>query len=209
MNTRLQVEHPVTEMITGKDLVKEQIWVAEGKRLSFKQEDLTINGHSLEIRVYAEDPRNNFLPDIGKLQTYIRPQGPGIRVDDGFEEGMDIPIYYDPMIAKLIVHDETREKAIQRMIMAIDNYQITGIETTLGFCRFVLEHQAFKSGAFDTKFVEKYFTPDKLDIQWEENELILLAGLAADIFEKSKSGLKKSNNSQFGGNQTNWKNRLI
>lgn len=209
MNTRLQVEHPVTEMITGKDLVQEQIWVAEGKPLSFKQEDLKINGHSLEIRVYAEDPRNNFLPDIGKLQTYIRPQGPGIRVDDGFEQGMDIPIYYDPMIAKLIVHDESREKAIQRMIRAIDDYQITGIETTLGFCRFVLEHHAFKSGGFDTKFVEKYFSPDKLDILWEEEELILLAGLAADIFEKSKSSLKDSHNSQLAGSKTNWKNRLI
>lgn len=209
MNTRLQVEHPVTEMITGKDLVQEQIWVAEGKPLSFKQEDLKINGHSLEIRVYAEDPRNNFLPDIGKLQTYIRPQGPGIRVDDGFEQGMDIPIYYDPMIAKLIVHDETREKAIQRMVRAIDDYQITGIETTLRFCRFVLEHHAFKSGGFDTKFVEKYFSPDKLDIQWDDEELILLAGLAIEIFEKSKSSLKDSHNSQLAGSKTNWKNRLI
>ncbi|WP_113924599.1 acetyl-CoA carboxylase biotin carboxylase subunit [Cognataquiflexum aquatile] len=209
MNTRLQVEHPVTEMITGKDLVQEQIWVAEGKPLSFKQEDLKINGHSLEIRVYAEDPRNNFLPDIGKLQTYIRPQGPGIRVDDGFEQGMDIPIYYDPMIAKLIVHDESREKAIQRMIRAIDDYQITGIETTLGFCRFVLEHHAFKSGGFDTKFVEKYFSPDKLDIQWDDEELVLLAGLAIEIFEKNKSSLKDSRSSQLTGNKTNWKNRLI
>jgi acetyl/propionyl-CoA carboxylase alpha subunit len=209
MNTRLQVEHPVTEMITGKDLVKEQIWVAEGSPLSFRQEDLTINGHSLEIRVYAEDPRNNFLPDIGKLQTYIRPQGPGIRVDDGFEQGMDIPIYYDPMIAKLIVHDETREKAIQRMIRAIDDYQITGIETTLGFCRFVLEHHAFKSGAFDTKFVEKYFSPDKLDIIWDEEELFLLSGLAIDIFEVNKSNLKNINGSQESAGKTNWRNRLI
>jgi acetyl-CoA carboxylase biotin carboxylase subunit len=209
MNTRLQVEHPVTEMITGKDLVKEQLWVAEGKPLSFRQEDLTINGHSLEIRVYAEDPRNNFLPDIGKLQTYRRPQGPGIRVDDGFEEGMDIPIYYDPMIAKLIVHDETREKAIQRMVRAIDDYQITGIETTLGFCRFVLEHEAFRSGGFDTKFVEKYFTPDKLDLIWDEEELELLAGLAVDIFEKYKGSLKVSDSSQSTGSKTNWKNRLI
>ncbi|MCH6198306.1 acetyl-CoA carboxylase biotin carboxylase subunit [Aquiflexum sp. LQ15W] len=209
MNTRLQVEHPVTEMITGKDLVQEQIWVAEGKPLSFKQEDLKINGHSLEVRVYAEDPRNSFLPDIGILQTYIRPQGPGIRVDDGFEEGMAIPIYYDPMIAKLIVHDESREKAIQRMVRAIDDYQVTGIETTLGFCRFVLEHHAFKSGGFDTKFVEKYFSPDKLDIQWNDEELILLAGLAIEIFDKNKSSLKDSQSSQLAGSKTNWKNRLI
>lgn len=210
MNTRLQVEHPVTEMITGKDLVKEQILVAEGNALPFKQEDLTINGHSIEIRVYAEDPKNNFLPDIGKLQTYIRPQGPGIRVDDGFEQGMDIPIYYDPMIAKLIVHDEDRGKAIQRMVRAIDDYQITGIETTLGFCKFVLQHEAFSSGQFDTKFVEKYFTPDKLDIVWEEEELQLLAGLAVDLFEADKHKLRPVNsNGGKGLPRTNWKNRLI
>lgn len=208
MNTRLQVEHPVTEMITGKDLVKEQIHIAEGKALPFSQEDLTINGHSIEVRVYAEDPRNNFLPDIGKLKTYIRPQGPGIRVDDGFEEGMDIPIYYDPMISKLIVHDENREKAIQRMISAIDDYQITGIETTLSFCRFVLEHKAFTSGDFDTKFVEKYFSPEKLDIIWNDEELQLLAGLSVDMYERSKNHLVPVG-SEKGVAKTNWKNRLI
>ncbi|MGV3641414.1 MAG: acetyl-CoA carboxylase biotin carboxylase subunit, partial [Adhaeribacter sp.] len=101
MNTRLQVEHPVTELITGLDLVKEQIKIAQGEALSFTQQDLSITGHAMELRVYAEDPANNFLPDIGKLSTYKRPQGPGVRVDDGFEEGMEIPIYYDPMIAKL------------------------------------------------------------------------------------------------------------
>ncbi|MEM9987407.1 MAG: biotin carboxylase N-terminal domain-containing protein, partial [Bacteroidota bacterium] len=108
MNTRLQVEHPVTEMITGQDLVREQIRVAEGQPLSFSQAELKINGHSIEVRVYAEDPANNFLPDIGKLHVYQPPKGLGVRVDDGFEEGMDIPIYYDPMIAKLIVHAEDR-----------------------------------------------------------------------------------------------------
>ncbi|WP_304517445.1 acetyl-CoA carboxylase biotin carboxylase subunit [Cecembia rubra] len=210
MNTRLQVEHPVTEMITGKDLVKEQILIAEGRPLSFKQGDLIINGHALEIRVYAEDPKNNFLPDIGNLMTYIRPQGPGIRVDDGFEQGMDIPIFYDPMIAKLITHDETREKSIQRMIRAIDDYQITGIETTLGFCRFVLEHEAFTSGNFDTKFVEKYFSPEKLEVQWDEEELALMASLAVDIFEKEKTNLKRvTGQNRNGMPRTNWKNRLI
>lgn len=210
MNTRLQVEHPVTEMITGKDLVKEQILIAEGNPLGFTQEELKINGHSIEIRVYAEDPKNNFLPDIGNLMTYIRPQGPGIRVDDGFEQGMDIPIYYDPMIAKLITHDETREKAIQRMIRAIDEYQITGIETTLGFCRFVLLHEAFTSGNFDTKFVEKYFSPEKLEIEWEEEELELMASLAVDIFEQQKTDLRQvSGKSGNGIPRTKWKNRLI
>ncbi len=157
MNTRLQVEHPVTELITGIDLVKEQILIAEGKALSLRQEDIKIHGHAFEVRVYAEDPENNFLPDIGKLSTYVRPQGYGVRVDDGFEQGMNIPIYYDPMIAKLITHGSTRDEARMRMIRAIDEYKITGIKTTLPFCKFVFEHSAFIDGSFDTKFVEKYF----------------------------------------------------
>ena len=123
---------------------------------------------------------------------------------------MDIPIYYDPMIAKLIVHHETREKAIHRMIRAIDDYQITGIETTLGFCKFVLQHEAFVSGNFDTKFVENYFTPDKLEINWEEDELKLIAGLAVEIFEKQNSKLKRvSGQNGISNPRTNWKNRLI
>ncbi|MCH7400966.1 acetyl-CoA carboxylase biotin carboxylase subunit [Belliella kenyensis] len=210
MNTRLQVEHPVTEMITGVDLVKEQILVAEGHQLSFGQEDLKIHGHAVEIRVYAEDPKNNFLPDIGKLQTYTRPQGSGVRVDDGFEQGMDIPIYYDPMIAKLITHADTREKAMDRMIRAIEEYQITGIETTLGFCKFVMKHEAFRSGDFDTKFVERYFTPESLDEQWTDDELSLLAASAVEIFESSKKDLRKIKSLQ--GDQfprTKWKNRLL
>ena len=126
MNTRLQVEHPVTEMITGVDLVKEQVRVAEGKKLSFAQKDIKINGHSIEARVYAEDPENGFLPDTGKLFYYQIPRGPGVRVDDGYYQGMEVPIYYDPMIAKLIVHGSDRDEAIQRMIRAIDEYRIVG-----------------------------------------------------------------------------------
>jgi acetyl-CoA carboxylase, biotin carboxylase subunit len=178
MNTRLQVEHPVTEAITGLDLVKLQIRVAEGGTLPFKQEDLHINGHAMEVRVYAEDPSNNFLPDIGTLATYKRPQGPGIRVDDGFEQGMDIPFYYDPMIAKLICHAEDREAAIAKMMRAIDEYEITGLETTLGFCQFVMQHDAFRSGNFDTRFVEKYFSPTTLQTQPEEDEEKIAAALA-------------------------------
>jgi acetyl-CoA carboxylase biotin carboxylase subunit len=163
MNTRLQVEHPVTEMITGLDLVKLQIRVAEGEKLPFTQDDLRINGHAIEVRVYAEDPMNNFLPDIGKLTTYRPPQGPGVRVDDGFEEGMDIPIHYDPMIAKLITHGATREEAIARMERAIDDYAITGVETTLPFCRFAMGHPAFRSGKYDTHFVRDHFRPEVLE----------------------------------------------
>ncbi|MBS1567899.1 MAG: acetyl-CoA carboxylase biotin carboxylase subunit [Bacteroidetes bacterium] len=163
MNTRLQVEHPVTEMISGLDLVKEQIKVAQGEKLSFTQEDLKINGHAIEVRVYAEDPSNNFLPDIGTLTTYRPPQGPGVRVDDGFEEGMAIPIHYDPMIAKLIVHGADRAEAIARMERAIDDYAISGVETTLPFCRFVMGHQAFRSGKYDTLFVRDHFRPEVLE----------------------------------------------
>lgn len=159
MNTRLQVEHPVTELITGTDLVKEQIRVAMGLPLSFRQEGLAIRGHAIELRVYAEDPANHFLPDIGRLQRYRPPAGPGIRVDDGYLEGTDIPIYYDPMIAKLIAYGDSREEAINRMVRAIDEYVVTGVRTTLDFGKFVMRHPAFVSGDFDTRFVEKFFDP--------------------------------------------------
>lgn len=175
MNTRLQVEHCVTEEITGIDIVKEQIKVAQGEPLSFKQEDLKINGHSLEVRIYAENPKNNFLPDIGSLITYKRPEGPGVRVDDGYEQGMDIPIFYDPMIGKLIVHGANRAEAISRMNRAIDEFQINGIETTLSFCKFAINHEAFQSGNFDTKFVENHFKPELLDIPTPEEKEIAIA----------------------------------
>ncbi|MBX7243067.1 MAG: acetyl-CoA carboxylase biotin carboxylase subunit [Bacteroidia bacterium] len=182
MNTRLQVEHPVSEMITGIDLVKEQILIAEGNPLSFSQDDLKINGHAVEVRVYAEDPTNNFLPDIGRLSVYRRPQGNGIRVDDGFEEGMDIPIYYDPMIAKLITHADNRQQAIDKMIRAIDEYQIVGITTTLSFCKFVLRHPAFVSGMFDTHFVNKHFKPEYLKQELNTEEAAIAALMAHKVF---------------------------
>lgn len=185
MNTRLQVEHPVTEMITGIDLVKLQIKVAQGEKIPFKQEDLKIHGHAVEVRVYAEDPSNNFLPDIGTLQTYKRPQGNGIRVDDGFEQGMEIPFYYDPMIAKLICHAETREMAIEKTIRAIHEYEITGLETTLGFCNFVMHHEAFRTGKFDTGFVGKYFNPAVLAGKPDADEEKIAAALSAHILATS------------------------
>lgn len=184
MNTRLQVEHPVTEAITGLDLVKEQIKIARGDTLSFKQEDLKINGHSIELRVYAEDPLNNFLPDIGTLTTYKTPKGYGVRVDDGFEQGMEIPIYYDPMIAKLITYGKDRNEAIARMKRAISEYDITGIQTTLPFGKFVMEHPAFVSGAFDTHFVSKYFNADSLKSA-DKNEA-MIAAVAGLLFLEAK-----------------------
>lgn len=184
MNTRLQVEHPVTEMITGLDLVKEQIKVARGERLSFSQEDLQINGHSIEVRVYAEDPANNFLPDIGRLEVYRRPNGHGVRVDDGFSEGMDIPIYYDPMISKLIVHGSDREDAMDKMIRAIREYEIVGVETTLPFCDYVMRHEAFRSGNFDTHFVKNHYDPANLHEPLTAEELEAAAVVAALTYEE-------------------------
>jgi propionyl-CoA carboxylase alpha chain len=175
MNTRLQVEHPVTECITGLDLVEYQLKIAEGQPLPFKQSDLRIHGHAIEIRVYAEDPANNFLPDIGTLEVYSPPQGDGIRVDDGFRQGMEIPIYYDPMLAKLIVHAPDRRQAIEKMKTAIDQYRIVGVETTLDFCWYVLNHEAFQNGDFDTGFVQKYFTPEALQRKLNQEEALALA----------------------------------
>lgn len=201
MNTRLQVEHPVTEMITGIDLVKLQIRIAEGEKLPFTQQQLSMRGHAIEIRVYAEDPANNFLPDIGILKTYKRPDGNGIRIDDGFEQGMSIPFYYDPMIAKMICHAETRDMAIAKTIRAIDEYEITGIETTLGFCRYVLNHEAFRSGQFDTKFVENYFSPEALNLPPGAEEEKLAAALTTYL-------LKPENTNQMEpatGSSGKWK----
>lgn len=163
MNTRLQVEHPITEMITGVDLVEMQIKVARGEHLPFQQADLTIKGHAMELRVYAEDPMNNFLPSVGTLTKYRPAKGEGIRVDDGFTEGMEVPIYYDPMLAKLVTYGQTRGEAIQRMREAIAQYEVEGVATTLPFGRFVMDHPAFLSGQFDTHFVKQYFSPETLD----------------------------------------------
>lgn len=190
MNTRLQVEHSITEMITGIDIVKEQIKIAQNKPLSFTQNDLTINGHAIELRVYAEDPTNNFLPDIGNLQTYELPQGMGVRIDNGFEQGMDIPIYYDPMIAKLVTHAESRTAAIAKMLRAIKDYKITGIENTLAFGAMVMQHPAFVSGNFDTHFVQNYFTPQMLNTPDQAQEAEIAAWLAIQVFENQKNNPK-------------------
>jgi propionyl-CoA carboxylase alpha chain len=178
MNTRLQVEHPVTELITGMDLVEMQIRVARGEELTVKQEDLQIKGHAMELRVYAEDPLNDFLPSVGNLEVYELPVGKGIRVDNGFEQGMDVPIYYDPMLAKLITYGKTREESIELMIEAIAKYKVEGISTTLPFGTFVMEHEAFRSGDFDTHFVKKYYDAEVLKAQAEkEAEIAALVAL--------------------------------
>jgi acetyl-CoA carboxylase biotin carboxylase subunit len=175
MNTRLQVEHPVTELITGHDLVALQIRVARGEALPLKQEDLRITGHAVELRVYAEDPLNDFLPSVGTLSTYRLPEGPGIRVDNGFEEGMQVPIYYDPMLAKLITYGPDRQAAIQRMLEAICMYRVEGVQTTLPFGAFVCGHTAFRSGNFNTHFVQDYYSPDLLESAHREEARVAAA----------------------------------
>ncbi len=202
MNTRLQVEHPVSEMITGLDLVEIQIKIARGEELTIKQEDLVLNGHAIELRVYAEDPFNNFMPSIGTLLRYERPSGEGVRVDDGYEEGMTIPIYYDPMISKLVVHGKTRTEAIQKMLQAIKDYKIEGVTTTLPFGTFVFEHDAFFSGKFDTHFVKNYYTPEKIKEKERANaEVAALVALRCWM-EKQKMLTPVENKS------TSWKRRL-
>jgi acetyl-CoA carboxylase biotin carboxylase subunit len=204
MNTRLQVEHPITEMITGIDLVKEQINIAKGKELNIKQEQLLIKGHSIELRIYAEDPTNDFLPETGILQTYVLPEGPGVRVDNSYSQGMEIPVYYDPMISKLIVWGKDREEAISRMIRAIDEYQITGIQSTLPFGKFVMNHEAFRSGNFDTQFVNKYFS--EAYIQEENPAEVIIAAFFSNFLFTQNTIKKQSAPSPI---LSNWKRNRI
>lgn len=183
MNTRLQVEHPVTEMITGLDLVEEQIKVARGEQLAYSQDEVKINGHAIEIRVYAEDPENDFLPDLGTLIHYKIPTGIGVRVDDGYEQGMKIPLSYDPMIAKLVVHAKDRDTAIEKTIEAINNYEIAGFSTTLGFCRFAINHPEFRNGNFTINFVGDHYKPEML----REKSLDLIEASAYAVFKALKT----------------------
>jgi acetyl/propionyl-CoA carboxylase alpha subunit len=180
MNTRLQVEHPVTEMVTGLDLVKLQLRIAAGEALPFTQADLKQSGHALECRIYAEDARNNFLPAIGTIQKFIPPEAPGIRVDSGIQSGAAITIHYDPMIAKVIVHDASRAAAIQRMIKALDETIILGTTTNIDFLQTILQHPAFIRGEVDTKFVDDNL-PNLLPDVPELSHAALIAAALAEM----------------------------
>jgi acetyl-CoA carboxylase biotin carboxylase subunit len=203
MNTRLQVEHPVTEEITGLDLVEWQIRVARGEKLPKLQDELSIHGHAIEVRVYAEDTLNNFTPDIGKLKRYRIPSMKHVRVDDAFVEGMGIPIYYDPMIAKLVVWGNTREEAIENTLNAIDEYQISGLNTTLDFGKFVLKHEAFRSGDFDTNFIKHYFNDPAIMYTAMENEKEALKHGINEIWD----AIKERDKQEFASVniQSSWK----
>ena len=181
MNTRLQVEHPVTEWVTGLDLVAEQIRIAEGEALGYTQDDLALHGHAIECRVYAEDPANNFLPDPGRLLRHVPPSGFGVRVDAGVEQHGEVLIHYDPMISKLTAWGRTRAEAIRRMERALAEYDVAGVETTLPFCQFVMQHEAFRRGDFSTHFVEQHFDPSSLRSRDPDAERA--AALAAVLYQ--------------------------
>ncbi len=202
MNTRLQVEHPVTEMITGIDLVKVQITVAAGLPLPFAQSDLSINGHAIELRVCAEDPYQQFLPNIGTIRTVEMPSGPGVRIDDFIESNMEIPIFYDNMLAKLIVWAPTRLEAMARMKRAISEYVITGIQTTLPFGTFVMNHPKFIEGDFNTHFIQEYFNPEALTTP-TNSDFEVLATAAVSFFQGNKT-LNSETETQSEASDSNW-----
>lgn len=165
MNTRLQVEHPVTEMVTGLDLVELQIRIAEGKRIPITQEQVRWIGHAIELRVYAEDIYHGFIPSTGIISSYQKPDLPGVRLDDACAQGSEISVYYDPMIAKLIAYGHNRQEAIILLNKAIDEYRIEGVKTTLPFGKFVLNHPVFLEGKASTGFVSTYFKPEAIYIE--------------------------------------------
>ena len=163
MNTRLQVEHPVTEMVTGVDIVAEQLRIARGRQLGYKQEDIKFNGHAIECRINAEDPYNDFLPSTGRITHSLLPTGPGVRVDTGVYPGFEITPYYDPMIAKLIVWGETRAQAILRMRRALEEYRIVGVRTNIPFHQTMMDSHRFMGGQYDTRFVEERFSMEEIE----------------------------------------------
>lgn len=208
MNTRIQVEHPVTEMVTGIDLVKEQIRIACGERLKFKQDEIQHNGHALECRIYAEEPENNFLPSIGKIVRLKPSHGFGIREDSGIEEGEEISLYYDPMISKLIAWGKNRKEAIQRMSRALYEYQIIGVKTTIPFCLFVLQHPKFVEGKFDTQFVEEYFSQDSLKNRHQQYNIVAaICSVLYDFHQRKPSASRRI--LLNGQAKSNWKTKRV
>lgn len=206
MNTRIQVEHPVTEFISGIDLVREQISIAAGNKISFSQDDLKINGYAMECRIYAEDPSNNFMPSTGKIIDYKEPGGAGVRVDSGFSSGSEISIFYDPMIAKLICWDKDRPSAINRMKRALSEYQISGVTTNISFLNFILGNEIFISGSYDIHFIDKMFKNNSSSLFDKDNEESDTAAfIFAALIKSRKSGVVKIKNSN---SSNNWREQL-
>ena len=183
MNTRLQVEHPVTEMVTGIDLVKEQIRTAAGFALQFRQEDVAMRGAAIECRIYAEDPENNFFPSPGTIRLLRTPAGPGIRDDSGVYEGWTVPIDYDPLISKLVAWAPSRDEAIQRMLRGLREYEVEGIQTNLNFFREILDHPDFRAGRFDTGFIDSWLKQRNSTAEPPGQTVKDLAVIAAALFD--------------------------
>ncbi len=183
VNARLQVEHPVTELVTGVDLVKEQLYVAAGEPLRFAQEDVRPRGAAIECRISAEDPNNNFYPAAGTISRLRIPAGPGVRFDGGIAQGYEVPIYYDPLIAKLVVWAEDRQLAVERMHRALNEFVLDGVATTIPFHRWVMSSAAFRKGEFDTSFVEKYFRPEATHVEGLEKAAAVLCTLLTHFRE--------------------------
>jgi acetyl-CoA carboxylase biotin carboxylase subunit len=200
MNTRLQVEHPVTELVTGIDLVREQIRVASGYPLSFTQDEIVLTGHAIECRVYAEDPEQNFMPSPGRITRLRLPQGSGVRDDGGIYEGAEISIYYDPMISKFAVHGRDRAEAVERLRRALREYEVGGIKTTLPFFRDVLEDEEFIAGQLDTGFIPRFFArrPNSEPTQIEKDFAMIAAALAQ--IDKGKN----DNRNSSSGSLSEW-----
>lgn len=207
MNTRLQVEHPVTELITGLDLVSLQIDIAEGENLPFIQSDIVADGHAIECRIYAEDPADNFMPSTGFLKKHRIPAGPGIRVDAGVEEGQEVTINYDPMISKLCSHAPDRKAAINRMLRALEEYEIAGVRTTIPFCRFTLEHEVFINGNYDTHFVQDHYTPVAEDLRKNSNPEVI--SIVSSLLKLRGNNDQKKNATVVANPSADnwWKNR--
>jgi acetyl-CoA carboxylase biotin carboxylase subunit len=186
MNTRIQVEHPITEMTTGVDLVCEQLKVAAGEKLPFSQEQLLQRGHAIECRIYAEDPENNFLPSPGKIVSMKEPAGPGVRVDSGIYEGFEVPVHYDPILSKLIVQAENRESAVKKMILALSDYKILGIGTTVSFLHDLIQHPEFLAGNTHTNFIDEHFGSWKR----KNDQHRTVALLAAAVEESERGGVR-------------------
>jgi acetyl-CoA carboxylase, biotin carboxylase subunit len=202
MNTRLQVEHPVTELVTGLDLVHLQLRIASGEKLPFRQEDIILRGHAIECRVYAEDPENNFFPSPGKITKLLRPSGPGVREDSGVYEGWTVPLDYDPLLAKLIVYAGDRATAIARMRRALDEYFIGGIKTNLPLFRRILEHPDFVAARIDTGFLDRLLATkaDVADGSKETEAIAQIAAVSAALFAATAS---QKNNQNNGSTETN------
>jgi acetyl-CoA carboxylase biotin carboxylase subunit len=194
MNTRLQVEHPITEMVYGVDLVKQQIEVAAGEKLDVDQSSVIPHGHAIEMRLYAEDPANNFLPSVGTIRRLTLPQGPGVRNENGVYAGYEIPIYYDPLIGKLIAWAETRRQAINRAHRALRECLVDGVRTNVDFLLWALREKGFEDGSYDTHYIERHFDPATLKRRDEEIELAsVAASITAYNHARSKAGGYRAN----------------